>query len=224
MDGFSYCGPRTLSISGQPDWVTLVGEQLTLTSSSVFDFTDTVTLTFRVVLDNYSEASATTTFDVTLTCPAELTCYDSNSKTTPALSDIPFVNPIQLACVEGHNNSNPAVEVKFVDKQGYRLSRVKMWKNEFNTAGFELTFSPVIPNAIDWNPVSIQYGYTDEVSELEAIDIDYDLAKIGICVDDNHNSLDHIDFEGFKFFNSDNVDQTISPNCFGEFVEFDLTS
>ena len=40
------------------------------------------------------------------------------------------------------------------------------------------------------------FGYT--YLTLESIDIDYDLASIGICVDDENGGFDeYTDFEGF---------------------------
>ena len=97
------------------------------------------------------------------------------------------MTPTELDCFAGVSNENAVTEEQvFVVKQGYRLSEVKMWKNLYNVSGFRLTFIPIIPEASGWNPVSFIFGYTDQTSELETIEIDYNLAKIGICIDDAH--------------------------------------
>ena len=57
------------------------------------------------------------------------------------------------------------------------------------------------------------YGYTDQTSEFEEIEIDYDLFKIGICIDDLHGFEEYKDFEGFEFFKSETEKQTITAAC-----------
>ena len=88
-----------------------------------------------------------------------------------------------------------------------------MWKNAFFTSGFRLTFEPIFKFTTGWNPVTLLYGYTDQTSEFEEIEIDYDLLKIGICIDDLHEFEDYKDFEGFEFFKSETEKQTISSAC-----------
>jgi hypothetical protein len=45
MDGTSWFGPRTFALQGNPDWLSLDGDQLTITSNSMFDYTETVSVT-----------------------------------------------------------------------------------------------------------------------------------------------------------------------------------
>ena len=82
MDGVTYCGARTFAIGGQPDWVTLSGDQLTLTSNSVFDVTASVSVTLTVSLD--SGASTEVTITVSLACPVGFTCNDGTTPYDPS--------------------------------------------------------------------------------------------------------------------------------------------
>ena len=77
-----------------------------------------------------------------------------------------------------------------------------MWKDQYNTYGFEVTYTPEIPNAEGWYPVTHLFGTKDRDDNLEALEIDYTLTSIGICVDTEHDRPTFIDFEGFQFENS----------------------
>ena len=77
-----------------------------------------------------------------------------------------------------------------------------MWKDQYNTYGFEVTFTPEIPDAVGWLPETHLFGTKDRDDNFESLEIDYQLASIGICVDIEHDKPRYTDFEGLQFTNS----------------------
>ena len=108
MDGVTYCGPRTFEISGQPDWVTLSGDMLTLTSSDVFDLADSLSVTLTITLED--GASKEVTITVERTCPDGSTCNSKSTPYDPEEADVPDVTPTELACFSGVSNANEVDE------------------------------------------------------------------------------------------------------------------
>ena len=77
MDGTSWIGARTYSLAGEPEWARIEGDQLIITSSSMFDYTSSVPNVSLQALVSDS-CSATTTLTVSRTCPDEWTCNDGS--------------------------------------------------------------------------------------------------------------------------------------------------
>ena len=114
---------------------------------------------------------------------------------------------------------NPEEHSWHVPKQGYRLTKVEMWKDQYNTYGFRVTFSPEkgIKDVSGMVPVTQMFGTKDRDVNFESLDIDYDLSSIGICVDDHHSRATYVDFEGFDFTDENGNTQVLSPACDGDF-------
>ena len=99
-----------------------------------------------------------------------------------------------------------------------------MWKDQYNTYGFQVTFTPEVPKTIGLYPETHMFGTMDKDDNFETLEIDYQLSSLGICVDTEHQRDKFSDFEGFQFINSEGDIQTLSPDCQGEFIQFDLTT
>ena len=97
-----------------------------------------------------------------------------------------------------------------------------MWKDQYNTYGFEVTYTPEIPGAVGWEPETHLFGTKDRDDNQESLEIDYQLAALGICVDTEHSNPKYYDFEGFQFTNTNGDVETLSPDCQGEFIQTDL--
>ena len=77
------------------------------------------------------------------------------------------------------------------------LTKVRMWKTDLNTSGFEVTYEAYPPSEFsDWPPETHIFGLTYKT--LDEITFDSELTEIHICVD-SHASPYYSDFEGFKF-------------------------
>ena len=84
------------------------------------------------------------------------------------------------------------------------LCKVKMFKNNWQTSGFEATFCPYPPEQFPGFPEETHmFGTQDGASHLEEITLDMDLKTIQICVDDVEAAGRHSDFEGFRFTEQD---------------------
>lgn len=64
MDGVSFCGPRTYTISNNPGTLSISGDLLTLISTDPNDAIGTVTVTITASLDNYIGITDSATIDV----------------------------------------------------------------------------------------------------------------------------------------------------------------
>ena len=115
----------------------------------------------------------------------------------PDPSEVPDTVPLKLNCLVGEVLDNPESDEWYVPKQGYRLSKVEMWKDQYNTYGFEVTYTPEIPGAVGWEPETHLFGTKDRDDNQESIEIDYQLAALGTCVDTEHSNPKYYDFEGF---------------------------
>ena len=96
-----------------------------------------------------------------------------------------------------------------------------MWKEKYNTYGFRVTFISELPGA-EFEPQTHMYGTMDRNDNFETLEIDYQLASLGICADTEHSNPIYRDFEGLQFTDSDGATQTLSPNCEGGFDTIDL--
>ena len=59
---------------------------------------------------------------------------------------MPDTTPIELETVSGTVTDNPEEDTWYVSKQYYMLTKVKMYKNQGNTSGFEVTYEPYPPS------------------------------------------------------------------------------
>ena len=99
---------------------------------------------------------------------------------------LPSTAPIALETVTGFEGNALFKDFWYVDQKLYRLSQVKMWKNERDTSGFEVTFE--VParygySGPGYKPISHMFGDTDQDSEVETITIDEDILEVAVCVD-----------------------------------------
>ncbi len=77
---------------------------------------------------------------------------------TPAT--LPPTNPTELTMVNGAEFLTIKDDAWIVPYENYKLTKVKMWKNAGNTAGFEVTFSPH-PSLNGWPIETHVYGFQD---------------------------------------------------------------
>ena len=120
-----------------------------------------------IQLSNYKNILQSVTFRVSLTCDEEPVIQD------PDPSEVPDTIPIELSCVVGEVLDDPEQDEWYVLKQGYRLSKVEMWKDQYNTYGFEVTYTPEIPDAVGWYPETHLFGTKDRDDNFESLEIDY---------------------------------------------------
>ena len=85
-----------------------------------------------------------------------------------------------------------------VPHQHYKLTKIIMWKNGSNTAGFEVTFSPP-EEYIGWSDIVHHYGYTDVVDNIETKTFTKEIDYVEICIDNYGLGKDLSDFEGLRF-------------------------
>ena len=65
----------------------------------------------------------------------------TQSAATQNPPSVPSTVPNELTMLSGYEAPPITDDTWIVPYQNYRLSKVKMWKNNVNTAGFEVTFS-----------------------------------------------------------------------------------
>ena len=104
-----------------------------------------------------------------------------------------------------------------------------MWKNEYDTSGFEVTFEVPERYGFSNEPVKHVFGDTDQDSHVEMISFDDDILEVAVCVDSGGASgryIDH-DFDSFIFRDAKGVEHRIGPE-FGcptnDFTWFTLSS
>ena len=101
------------------------------------------------------------------------------------------------------------------------LTKIAMWKNNYRTSGFEMTFEPYPPEEFTgWPAETYMFGNEEFDWKYEEIYFQNDLARIEICLNIGGSSI-HSDFEGFRFFELDGTYQELSPDC-DAWYEFDL--
>ena len=101
----------------------------------------------------------------------------------------------------GHEDPPIVDDDWVVPRKFYRLSKVKMWKNNANTRGFEVTFSVPV-EFTGWADETHMYGFPTETSALEEIPIDTEVVSMEICAW-NGGGNPHYDFEGLRFTEED---------------------
>ena len=116
MDGTSWFGPRTFGLQDNPDWLSLDGDQLTITSNSMFDYTETVSATLLAIANCVPEVSGSQAITVSLTCPDGWTCNDGSTPRVPDPSSVADVEPEELTCLEGTILDNPEEDEWYVEK------------------------------------------------------------------------------------------------------------
>ena len=80
------------------------------------------------------------------------------------------------------------------------LTKIAMWKNNYRTSGFEMTFEPYPPEEFTgWPAETYMFGNEEFDWKFEEIYFQNDLARIEICLNIGGSSI-HSDFEGFRFF------------------------
>ena len=130
---------------------------------------------------------------------------------------LPSTAPIALETVTGFEGTVLFRDFWYVPQKLYRLSQVKMWKNERDTSGFEVTFE--VParygySGPGYEPISHTFGDTDQDSDIETITIDEDILEVAVCVDPGESDvrppIDH-DFDSFIFRDARGVDHRIGP-------------
>ena len=62
-----------------------------------------------------------------------------------------------------------------------------MFKNEFDTSGFEVTFEIPTRYGLEgqpgYEPISHTFGDKDQTSEIETLKIDDDILAVAVCID-----------------------------------------
>ena len=101
------------------------------------------------------------------------------------------------------------------------LTKFAVWKSNYRTSGFEMTFEPNPPEDFTgWPTETYMFGNDDFTWKYEEVYFQNDLARMEICSDIAGSSI-HSDIEGFRFFEFDGTYQEISPDCH-EWHEYDL--
>ena len=119
--------------------------------------------------------------------------------------------PIELEMLSGLEMDTPTDDVWYTTYKGYKLTKVRMWKNSYYTSGFEVTFSPPSSH-LGWPDETHMFGFTTVTDNYSEITISNDIVKVNVCVDGTATS-DTSDFEGLEFELADGTLQRISPTC-----------
>ena len=82
--------------------------------------------------------------------------------------------------------------------QHYKLTKIKMWKSNAATSGFEVTFSPP-ESYIGWSSISHFYGTQELTSNISELTFTDEIESMEVCSDNPQSGFVHADFEGFKF-------------------------
>ena len=139
------------------------------------------------------------------------------SKQSLVMGVLPSTAPVALDMVTGFEGNMLFRDFWYVGSKLYRLTQVKMWKNERDTSGFEVTFE--VPPRFNftgpgYEPITKVFGDKDQDSEVETITIDDDILEVAVCVDpgesDSRPAIDH-DFDSFIFRDARGVDHRIGP-------------
>ena len=130
------------------------------------------------------------------------------------MGTLPATSPVALEMVAGYEGTTAFTDYWYVDRKLYRLTKVKMWKNERDTSGFEVTFEVPERYGLSYEPVTHVFGDKDQDSHVETIAIDDDILEVAVCVDsggvDGQRAVDH-DFDSFIFRDAQGVDHRIGP-------------
>ena len=59
-------------------------------------------------------------------------------------------------------------DIWYVPNKFYKLSKIKMWKNDSNTAGFQVTYSPK-DDFTGWPDEVHMFGFDDVTSHIDEI-------------------------------------------------------
>ena len=172
-DGFSYCGTRTYSISSGPAWLALEGSSLlVLNTDGDNEHLDEATIT--VTLDSDSSITASKTIWVELYKSA----HGPDVSTEDREPD--FIASSEGECltnIQGTVLTNAEVNKWNVERQFYRLSKVKIWYSGIDTSGFEVTYSPP-DDYTGWQELLNMFGNNDQGFPTEEIELDEDLQEI----------------------------------------------
>ena len=92
------------------------------------------------------------------------------------------------------------------------LTKVKMWKTNGATSGFEVTYTAP-KDFVGWDPIVQKFGTEgNDHYKAEEITLEKDLQALEICLDDLSSSP-HDDFEGFNFIEYGGRETKLSPSC-----------
>ena len=103
--------------------------------------------------------------------------------------------------ITGVIHDNEVIDIWYVPKQFYRLVLVKMWKNKYDTAGFEVVYRrPNVAQYDGW-PLYLNhtFGETDIDLDYEEVELEKEIETLTICVDNLNQNERERDFEGFEF-------------------------
>ena len=82
-----------------------------------------------------------------------------------------------MSNIKGTELTNAQVSKWNVERQFYRLSKVKIWKAGIDTNGFEVTYSPP-DDYTGWQELLNMFGNNDQGFSTEEIELDEDLQEI----------------------------------------------
>ena len=159
----------------------VLGNQVTISGKTDIDPADEVEVTVRVQRDG-SDLVVGRKFTVKLTCNSDSCNPDVGDKSDKVA---PIANAEAIDLTQGFIQLHPLEDTWYVPRMFYRLTKVKMWKNDINTSGFKVTYErPDTPEFGGW-PLTLEhmFGSVLELNVPEEIDLDKDLQGIAVCID-----------------------------------------
>ena len=124
---------------------------------------------------------------------------------------IPSPVPVALDMVTGFEGGKIFRESWYVPKRLYRISQVKMFKNKFDTSGFEVIFEIPTRYGLEgqpgYEPINQTFGDKDQDSDVETLMIDDDILAVAMCIDPGEihpetNKVVGNDFDSFIFMDA----------------------
>jgi hypothetical protein len=114
-------------------------------STYPFSLSGPITATSEIVIERY----------------IAFTCNENCSPDDLIVNKEPdFLPASEYECndnIEGTVNDNNVVNTWYLDKRFYRLTKVKMWKDDVEVSGFEVTYSPP-DDFIGWSELTNVFG------------------------------------------------------------------
>ena len=165
LDGYSFCKDSYdlvleykrgfLETTDQPLWMTVHDNCIIISGKTAIDPSDAVEVTVRVQREG-KDLIVGRKFIARLICNIDSCNPWVGGKSRKVA---PIDNAKQIDLTQGFVQLHPFEDTWYVPRMFYRLTKVKMWKNDINTSGFMVTYERPDSDEFDGWPLVLEHMF-----------------------------------------------------------------